>query len=149
MYTHACTHMHTNACAHMHTYIHTYIHTHTHTHTYSGRMRTSSDGTPVIKVTATTGETLQLTPPYLSNVQGWQWVGDKMVINGEDGGTLTVELTILAPVGQDVSGTAFFDDICVTFEGKNTVCAVLQAAFDFGTLLLSRPFNGLCMGARR
>ncbi len=97
------------------------MHTHTHPLTpCSGRILTLSEHTPVINLSVSSGESLQLAPPFPA-VQGWQWVSGEVGVSGAEGGSGTVELTVpVLDSGQDVvigNTLALFDDLSVDFVG--------------------------------
>ena len=78
--------------------------------TCSGRMRQNgSAGVAIIRALVDGAKIAELVNPY-PRLNSWQWVDRR---EKESGSNLTIVLTVNN--SDSLSGTAYFDDLCVTF----------------------------------
>ena len=75
----------------------------------------SSNFQPVITLTIPGVQTVSTGLPFPSS-KSWQWVSAMMLSNQTANSTLTVTLTT-SPDSQ-ASGTAYFDDLCISIISK-------------------------------
>jgi len=91
------------------------------THTYSGRIRQiSANGTnrglAAIRIKTPDSVHDIKYPKRASGSEAWQWVGESVSFNGSTD-QITLELLVVPDGNQQilqVSGSAFFDDLCVS-----------------------------------